>query len=186
MRQETATVIQGTIMRNTFQLRPLSSALIAAITLATATFGANSYAAQSTGAFAVTASVTASCTVSGSPLAFGDFNALGGNVDGTSTLTATCTNGSPYTIGLSAGTSAGATVTTRKLTHTDAIALLDYTLSPVASGGTNWDLIGGTTTAAGTGSGEAQEITVFGQIPAGQTGAIVGAYSDTITATIDF
>ena len=173
-------------MRNNFKQRPLNPALFAAFALCAATFGANSYAVQSTGAFAVTASVTASCTVSGSPLAFGDFSALGAAVDGTSTLTATCTNGSPYTIGLSAGAGVGADVTTRKLTHTDAITLLNYNLSPVASGGINWDLIGGTTTKAGTGNGEAQAITVFGQIPAGQTSAIVGTYSDTITATIDF
>lgn len=173
-------------MRNYFKQHPLSSAMFAAFAFGAATFGVNGYAAQSTGAFAVTASVTASCTVSGSPLGFGDFSALGGDVDGTSTLTATCTNGSPYTIGLSAGTGAGAAVTTRKLTHTDAITLLNYNLSPVASGGINWDLIGGTTTKAGTGNGEAQAHTVFGRIPGGQTGAIVGTYSDTITATIDF
>jgi len=173
-------------MKNNFKQHALRSALFSAFALGAAVFAANSYAAQTTGAFAVTANVTAACTVSGSPLAFGDFSALGGNVDGTSTLTATCTNGSPYTIGLSAGVSAGAAVTTRHLTHTDAITLLNYNLSPVASGGINWDLIGGTTTKAGTGNGDAQAITVFGRIPGGQTGAIVGTYSDTITATIDF
>jgi spore coat protein U-like protein len=173
-------------MRNNFKQHASSSVLISAFAIGAAAFAANGYAAQSSGAFAVTASVTAACTVSGSPLAFGDFSALGGDVDGTSTLTATCTNGSPYTIGLSAGVSAGAAVTTRHLTHTDAITLLNYNLSPVASGGINWDLIGGTTTKAGTGDGAAQEITVFGRIPGGQTSAIVGTYSDTITATIDF
>lgn len=173
-------------MRKNLQQHALSSAVFAAFTLGAVAFGANSYAAQSSGAFAVTASVTASCTVSGTALGFGDFSALGGDVDGTSTLTATCTNGSPYTIGLSAGVSAGAAVNTRHLTHTDAITLLNYNLSPVASGGINWDLIGGTTTKAGTGNGEAQAHTVFGRIPGGQTSAIVGTYSDTITATIDF
>lgn len=171
---------------NNFKARTLNSALLAAFALGAVVFTANSFAAQSTDTFAVTASVTASCTVSGSPLAFGDFSALGGDVDGTSTLTATCTNGSPYTIGLSAGTSTGAAVTTRKLTHTDAITLLNYNLSPVASGGINWDLVGGTTTHSGTGTGEAQAVTVFGRIPGGQTSAKVGTYSDTITATIDF
>jgi spore coat protein U-like protein len=173
-------------MRNNFKQHASRSALFAAFALGAAAFAANSYAAQSTGSFAVTANVTAACTVSGSPLAFGDFSALSGDVDGTSTLTATCTNGSPYTIGLSAGLGVGAAVTTRKLTHTNTTTLLNYNLSPVASGGINWDLIGGTTTKAGTGSGEAQAITVFGRIPGGQTSAIVGTYSDTITATIDF
>ena len=173
-------------MSNSFKQHALSSALFAALVLGAAAFAANSYAAQNTDAITVTANVTAACTISGSPLAFGNVSPLGGDVDGASTLTATCTNGSPYTIGLSAGTSAGAAVTTRHMTLTTGSTLLDYNLSPVASGGINWDLIGGTTTRAGTGNGLAQAITVYGRIPGGQTGANAGSYSDTITATIDF
>jgi len=172
-------------MSNSLKQHASSSALLTAFALGATTFAANSYAAQSTDAFTVTANVTAACTISGSPLAFGNFSPLGADVDGTSTLTATCTNGSPYTIGLSAGTSAGAAVTTRHMTGPSG-ALLDYNLSPVASGGINWDLINGTTTRAGSGTGLAQAITVFGRIPGNQNTAKVGTYSDIITATIDF
>ena len=165
----------------------LARALMAVFAIAAAGLGANSFAAQSTGTFAVTATVDAACTISGTTLGFGNFNVLSGsNVDSTSTLTATCTNGSAYTVGLNAGLGSGATVTTRKMTHTNTVNTLNYSLSTLSSGGTNWDDVGGTTVASGTGSGTGQSITVFGRVPTGQTSPIVGGYSDTITATIDF
>jgi spore coat protein U-like protein len=162
-------------------------AIAAVFAITGAGFGVPTFATQTTGSFAVTATVDAACIVSGSALAFGSFNVLSGaNVDSTSALSATCTNGSAYTVGLNAGTSTGATVSTRKMTHTNGTTLLNYSLSTLSSGGTNWDDVGGTTVAAGTGNGVAQSITVFGRVPTGQTLPIVGAYSDSITATIDF
>lgn len=162
----------------------LKTAMIAAVALGGAAFGANSYAATDTSTFGVTATVEASCTISGTTLGFGTVNALGADVDATSALTATCTNDSAYTVGLNAGTGTGATVTDRKMTSgTD---LLDYSLYTDSARTTNWDDIGGTTVVAGTGNGSGQEITVYGRIPTGQTSVPVGSYSDTITATIDF
>ena len=173
-------------MKNSFKPHALSSALFAALALGAAAFAANSYAAQSTDTFQVTATVEAACTISGTTLDFGTFSTFSGDIDGTSTLTATCTNGSPYTIGLNEGITPSATVTTRQMLHTDASTTLNYTLSNIASGGTNWDDIGGSGLESGTGNGADQTITVYGRIPTGQTAAIVGDYSDTITATIDF
>ena len=178
-------LLKGMIVKRNFNT--VKFAVVSALALGASTFGVSSYAAQATGNFAVTATVAATCTVSGTALAFGgSINVLAGNVDSTSTLTATCTNGSAYTIGLNAGTASGATVTTRKMTHTNTTDTLNYTLSTIAAGGTNWDDVGGTTVASGTGNGAGQSITVYGRIPSGQTSAIAGAYSDTITATIDF
>lgn len=159
-----------------------------AIAFAGIGMSAQIHAAQSTGTFGVTASVAASCTISGTSVAFGSFNVLSGaNVDQTGTLTATCTNGSAYTVGLNAGLGASATVGTRMMTHTvDNTKTLNYSLSTVSSGGVNWDDVGGTTVASGTGNGIGQDITVYGRVPSGQTAPIVGDYNDTITATIDF
>lgn len=174
-------------MKSIFKQTALKAALVSAFAFGAASFGVNGYAVQNTGSFAVTATVDASCIVSGSALAFGAFDVLSGsNVDSTSALSATCTNGSAYTIGLNAGTSTGATVSTRQMKHTDGTTLLNYSLSTVSAGGTNWDDIGGTTVASGTGSGVAQSITVYGRVPTGQTLPKVGAYSDSIIATIDF
>jgi spore coat protein U-like protein len=172
-------------MKSNFKLRALQVSIVSALALAGA---ANSLAATNTGTFGVSATVDVACTVSGSALAFGSFNVLSGsNVDATSALTAKCTNGSAYTVGLNAGLGSSATVSTRKMTHaTDTTKTLNYSLSTVASGGTNWDDIGGASVASGTGNGTDQSITVYGRVPTGQTSPIVGAYNDTITATINF
>ena len=101
-----------------------------------------------------------------------------------STVTVTCTNTTPYNVGLSAGLATGATVTTRSMTG-PAAALLGYGLFSDAGHITNWGLTIGTDTVTGTANGAAQPITVFGQIPAGEFVA-PGAYADTITATVTF
>jgi spore coat protein U-like protein len=48
------------------------------------------------------------------PLAFGNYSSA--QLDATTTLTASCTVGTPYTVGLDAGLGTGATTTTRKMT----------------------------------------------------------------------
>ena len=171
-------------MKRNFKEHAVKLAVVSALV---AGFAVNSYAAQNTGTFAVTADVAASCTVSGTALGFGSFDVLSGaNVDATSTITATCTTGSAYTIGLNGGTTATGTVAARKMVHTNTVNLLNYTLSKVAAGGANWTDVGGASVGSGTGNGVGQNLTVFGRIPTGQTTPIVGAYSDLITATIDF
>ena len=143
---------------------------------------ASARAATATTTFAVTATVVATCLISATPLGFGNYT---GVVDpASSTVTVTCTNTTPYNVGLSAGLATGATVTTRSMTG-PAAALLGYGLFTNAGHTTNWGLTIGTDTVTGTGNGAAQPITVFGQIPAAEFVA-PGAYADTITATVTF
>jgi spore coat protein U-like protein len=140
------------------------------------------HAATATTTFGVSATVAATCLISASPLGFGSYT---GVVDpASSTVTVTCTNTTPYNVGLSAGLATGATVTTRSMTG-PASALLGYGLFSDAGHTTNWGVTIGTDTVAGTANGAAQPITVFGQIPAAEFVA-PGAYADTITATVTF
>ena len=140
------------------------------------------HASTATTTFAVSATVAATCLISATPLGFGNYT---GVVDpASSTVTITCTNTTPYNVGLSAGLATGATVTTRKMTG-PAAALLGYELFSNAGHTINWGLTIGTDTVAGTGNGAAQPITVFGEIPAAEFVA-PGAYADTITATVTF
>ena len=132
--------------------------------------------------FNVTATVVASCQIATTDMAFGNYSGV--QLDGISTVTATCTNTTPYTIGLSAGTFAGATVTTRRMTG-PAAAGLPYSLFREAGRTTNWGVTIGTDTVAGTGNCAAQPITAYGRISAGQF-ASPGSYSDTITATLTY
>jgi spore coat protein U-like protein len=132
--------------------------------------------------FGVTATVQATCLVSATPLAFGTYT--GAVATSTSAVSVTCTNTTPYNLGLSAGLATGATVTTRKMTGPGA-AVLGYSLFSDAARTVNWGQTIGTDTVTGTGNGSAQAITVYGQATAGQFVA-PGAYTDTITATVTY
>jgi spore coat protein U-like protein len=167
--------------------KTLVKALAATFAIAGAGFSADTFARQNTGSFAVTATVDAACIVSGSTLAFGAFDVLSGsNVDSTARSAPTCTNGSAYTVGLSAGSGTGATTSARKMKHTNGTTLLNYSLSAVSAGGANWGGVGEAGVASGTATAWPSRSPVFGRVPTGQTLPIVGAYSDSITATIDF
>ena len=139
-------------------------------------------AATATTTFAVTATVQATCVVSATAMSFGTYTAAVANA--TSTVSVTCTNTTPYNVGLSAGLATGATVTTRKMTG-PASALLGYALFSDAARTVNWGQTIGTDTVTGTGNGSAQALTVYGQVVAGQYVA-PGSYTDTITATVTY
>jgi len=127
-----------------------------------------SLGATSAGNFQVSATVASSCTVAASTVAFGNY--ILAQLDGTSTITATCTNGTTYTIGLSAGTFSGATTTTRRMTGPSASGL-SYFLYSDSGRTTNWGNATGSW-VSGTGTGAAQNLTGYGRIPASQSALI--------------
>jgi spore coat protein U-like protein len=137
---------------------------------------------QQTATMQVTATVNDNCTVSTSDLAFGAYS--GAQLDSTATIIATCTNLTGYSIGLNAGV-VGASTTSRQMSGpgTDR---LNYGLYHEAGRTTNWDDIGGANPLSGqVGTGAAQNITVYGRIPAGQF-VQAGSYSDTIQVTLQY
>jgi spore coat protein U domain-containing protein, fimbrial subunit CupE1/2/3/6 len=140
------------------------------------------FAATATTTFQVTATVQATCLISATNLAFGTYTGV--QVAQTSTISVTCTNTTPYNVGLNPGTASGATVTTRKMTGPGG-ALLAYALYQDAGHTINWGQTVGTDTEAGTGNGSAQALTVYGLLTAGQY-VTPGAYVDTITATVTY
>ena len=152
-------------------------------------FQNSGYTATQTTTFNVTASITATCTISASgALAFGAYDPLSVTAnDNTNTLTIACTNTTPYTVSLDAGTGAGATVAVRKMTSTTPNATLNYSLYQDASRTTLWGNTIGTNTVAGTGNGTNQNLTVYGRIPASQTSPpSTSGYTDLITATVTY
>jgi spore coat protein U-like protein len=139
-------------------------------------------AATVTSSFTVSATVASTCLVSATSLGFGSYTGL--VAPASSTVSVTCTNTTPYNVGLSAGLGTGATVTARKMTG-PASALLAYGLFQDAGHTVGWGGTAGTDTVAGTGNGATQPITVYGQIPTAQYVA-PGAYADTITVTVTY
>lgn len=150
------------------------------------TYASSLYSATSTTTFTVSATVLSNCLVSASPHAFGNYDpTTGSNVNGTSTITVTCTQGTPYDIGLDAGTGTGATVTTRKMTRVGGSDLLNYSLYQDNSRTIVWGNTIGTNTEASSGTGLAQSFTIYGQIPGSQV-IPAAVYNDTITITITY
>lgn len=165
--------------------RHMKTALIAATGLA---FAIPTMADTATTTFQVTATVNDSCTVTATDLAFGVYDAGAGNLDGTSTITATCTAGTGYDIGLDAGSnSANASGTTRAMDDGGS-SYLEYELYSDSSRSVIWGNDVGTDTVnnpSATGGDNAH--TVYGQIPAGQYDASAAtSYSDTINVTVTY
>ena len=143
-------------------------------------FGVHSATAPSN--VAVSATVQATCTNTATPLAFGVYSGV--QSDSTAIVTVTCTNTTPYTVALNAGTAPTATVTTRRMTGAVGV-FLNYALFSDAGRTTNWGSTVGSDTTAGTGTGAGQALTIYGRVAAAQFPA-PGAYTDTIIATVTY
>lgn len=142
-------------------------------------------AQTATTTFPVTATVLTSCSVTADPLAFGSYNPTAATpLDATTTLSVLCTVGTSFTVGLNAGTAAGATVTTRQMSN--GTNRLNYALFQEAGRTTNWGNTPGTNTPAPTTAPvAATALTVYGRVAAGQN-VPAGNYTDTITVTVNY
>lgn len=148
-------------------------------------------ATTATSNLAVTASVTANCTITTSPVAFGAYDPVSANasaaLNGTGTLNVTCTSGASTTITLGQGSNAdtGSTDAAPARRMKDGgTDFLSYSLYQDAGRSTVWGNTGGTG-VANTGTGTQVAVTVYGAVAAGQN-VPAGSYSDTVVATVTF
>lgn len=161
--------------------RKLTLAAFAAFFLLLAANTSRAQASTAQATILVTATVLSFCTISATPIAFGNYSSAA--VNSTSTVSVSCTAGTTYTVGLDQGTGTGATVASHKMAFLSNT--LNYTLYSDTGRTSVWGNTIGTNTVAGTGTGLAQSLTVYSQIPASQL-ASPGAYTDTVTATITY
>lgn len=160
--------------------------VMAAVLAAVMPFTSVYAASPATAKFDVTMSVVADCTVTATSLDFGQTGLITSARNGQSNLTVTCTNTTPYNVGLDAGTGAGSSGTTRYLSgssgaNTDKVKFNLYR-SPGAG---LWGNTQGTDTLAGTGNGDKQTLTVYGEIPV-QNAPTPDSYKSQITASVYF
>lgn len=153
--------------------------------LALGLLGGVAQAATATTTFQSKIIITAACAVTATPLDFLTTGLITANIDATSTLAVTCTNTTPYNVGLGVGTF-GTTVTARKMkvsaAATDAVG---YSMFRDSARTLNWGNTVATDTLAGTGNGLAQSLTVYGRVPA-QAAVAPGTYTDTVTVTVTY
>jgi spore coat protein U-like protein len=172
-------------------MRNVVTAFLTAGAMLGAASGAS--AASATTTFTVSASVLKTCSVSASNLAFGNYTPGAGALTATSSVSVLCTNGTTFTTALNGGTTTGGTVAQRLMAQSAGTGTLQYNLYTTAAHSIVWgDGTGSSVTESGTGagmaSGNAQSLTVFGQLPDNATNqaAPVAAYSDVITVTVTY
>lgn len=142
-------------------------------------------AQTSTGQLRVTLAVQAECKLtSTSDLAFGTTGVIQSAVAATGTIGLQCTNTTPYSIGLNAGTGSGATVAARRMTSGSG-AHITYEIYRDSARTLIWGDTVNSNTVSGTGNGAVQTVTVFGRVPV-QTTPAAGTYTDTVTVTVTY
>jgi spore coat protein U-like protein len=163
--------------------RLIAGAGVAALVGAFVSTQSNVQAATATSSFAVTASVTANCTISAGALAFGAYDPVvanaSTNLDQTSTITVACTKGSTGTVSLDNGTNFSGGLRRMKA----GANFLNYEMYNDSARTTVWNA---TNTVSYTAASKAtSSLTLYGRVPSGQD-VPVGSYSDTVVATITF
>lgn len=103
-------------------------------------------------------------------------------VDGAASISVTCTNTTPYSVGLSNGAGAGATFVQRKMTSSSGNTVNYNLFSDVARTAVWAD---GFFRRSGSGTGSPQLLTVYGRVPV-QTTPPPGVYRDTVVITLTY
>jgi spore coat protein U domain-containing protein, fimbrial subunit CupE1/2/3/6 len=151
---------------------------------------ATSEAQPALGNLGVTTSVNPDCTISTSPLSFGNYNPVGTHatnpLDNQGAVIVSCTPGAVTTITLGQGLNAasGSTDAAPLRRMASGANRLSYTLFQNMGRTTVW----GNTPATGlsyTGTGSSSNVAVYGRVAPGQI-VPAGTYNDTVVATITF
>ncbi len=146
----------------------------------------SAHAGSKIATFDVSMKIVADCTIGANSMDFGqNQGVITAAVSANSTINVTCTNTTPYNVGLNAGTGTGSSGTTRYMAGSGAnTGTVKFNLYQ-APGAALWGNTQGTDTVSGVGNGNAQTLTVYGEIPVQATPA-PDSYKSTVTATISF
>jgi spore coat protein U-like protein len=149
-------------------------------------------AGTATANLSVSIIITAACTINPATLIFAPTpgtSLLTTAVNGSSTVSVTCTGGSPYSIAMDNGSNASGSQ--RRMISGGNF--LSYNLYVDAAHTSPWSTATGasncTTTGdcfLGTGNGSAQSVNIYGVVPTTATAPPSGTYTDTVTMTITF
>ncbi|WP_231395011.1 spore coat U domain-containing protein [Herbaspirillum sp. AP02] len=140
-------------------------------------------AVSTTGQLDISAIVPTQCVVQSAALPFGVYSS--GALQQNAQIGVACSAGTSYTVSLDAGTGAGGNVASRKLSTADGANSLNYGLYQDAARTRTWGNSSGSETVTGVGTGTAQNLPVYGYIPAGQT-VRAGSYSDVVAITLSY
>lgn len=148
----------------------------------------DNFARSSSVTFTITTIVQAECTVATAPVAFGNYDPVFANaaapLDSTGSIAVYCTPGTVGTVSL--GNGANSAGGSRRMAG-PAGSFLDYGLYTDAARSSIWSI--SPNTVSGTSTSRFVPInggmTVFGRIPGAQD-PVVGSYTDTVQATVNY
>jgi spore coat protein U-like protein len=178
-------------MKTKLNQSKLKLAIVSAMLLGTAGITAPAYALDAS--LSVSASIDMSCSITTTPLTFGDYEP--GSTHATAPLNAqggvssTCTTGSVGNIKMGQGENTTGTSSTdamplrRMVAAGDATSFLNYGVFTDTDRMNAWENSIG---VSYEGTGLAQALVVYGSVQPGQTSAVVGSYTDTITVAINY
>jgi spore coat protein U-like protein len=139
-----------------------------------------------------TATVAANCNISTTSMNFGSVSStIASNIDASATVTARCTNTTPFSIGLDNG--ANASGSQRRMRLGATTNFVNYGIYTDSARSNAWKTstattsctAGTSTCALGTGTGSNQSVTVYGRVPP-QTATAPGLFTDTVVVTVTF
>jgi spore coat protein U-like protein len=150
-------------------------------------------AATQTSTFQVQATVVSSCTIATTGINFTNYDPVVANhttpLDANGTVTVACTSGAATTIGMNQGSNQAATSTAalpKRQMASGATNRVSYDLYQDTLHTTVWGDVGtGAAMTYNSTSMAAQTFNIYGRMVGGQDVA-TGAYTDTVTATIQF
>ena len=131
--------------------------------------------------FTVSATVTADCVMTTTPLDFGTVGLIGTTRTAQTPLTVTCTSGAPFSIALGPGSAAAGPTQRRMYRGSESIL---YALYRDAARTQPWGDSTGQLLSA-TGAGTPLATYIYGAVPA-QTAPTAGTYSDTVVVTLQY
>lgn len=134
--------------------------------------------------FTASANIDPTCHVTANNLDFGSAGLLAAPVDGATTLSPVCTNGTTYQIGLDGGLTGASDPTKRRMSKGAETILYGLYRDAARANLPFGDTIG-VNTLSGAGTGLMQSIPVYGRIPPQSTPS-PGPYSDTVVVTITY
>ena len=178
-------------MKTKLNQSKLKLAIVSAMLIGTAALSVSAY--SDTASMDVSANIGMACTITATDIAFGAYDPIVTNADtdltANGSVTSTCTVGSSGSIKISQGVNPG-------VDSTDAVPVRNMALAGEGPASTlGYDVFSDDAltlsweNATGVGynaSGVAEEMIVYGKVAAGQTDAMQGSYSDTLTVTVNY
>ncbi len=163
--------------------------LAASVAIGVASFSAQAGSSPQTSQFLVSLTVQKDCTITaGNTLNFGTATSslITTAINGSTTFSVTCTNTTPYVLALDKGTTTGSAILSRLLLGGTTATTVPYQLYTDGTFGTIWGDGTNGSTVGGTGSGQAQVITVNGKALSTGSMPAPDTYTSTETVTITF